>query len=420
MYSSLALPLYLKPYSIPHSTLLFPIPKLFPHSLYKSHICHSTNPSNYDREEIRWLREEQRWLREEQRWLREEQRWAQERDSLLHQISDLKLRIQALEHQNAVQAGGASVSEAIAKIVGLLQVLKEKGLIAESGSSATPMLLLEEEEQVEKEEEVVEKKAIKFSVEGEKKRRKTLRMGSEGDEVRVMQIEDQDLGLVEHCEAMKGTKDVQVAFMEMQKEVKEVGKAENVVKCREYMVVKDLNGEEDMEYSSFSSGTERAVKTWQSTLGAPEDGIMTAELLERLYMARPNVAISPKEGANGAPAASITDISEVQQKVVKEEGFTEVEVSQHRVFLLGENRWEEPSRLVGRDKQVGNIKTKDVTTKCLTCRGEGRLMCTECDGTGEPNIEPQFLEWVDEGTKCPYCEGHGFITCDVCEGKAMI
>lgn len=61
---------------------------------------------------------------------------------------------------------------------------------------------------------------------------------------------------------------------------------------------------------------------------------------------------------------------------MKEEGFTEVEVSQHRVFLLGENRWEEPSRLVGRDKQVGNIKTKDVTTKCLTCRGEGRLMCT--------------------------------------------
>lgn len=80
------------------------------------------------------------------------------------------------------------MSEAIAKIVGLLQVLKEKGLIAESGSSATPMLLLEEEEQVEQEKEVVEKEAIKFSVEGEKRRRKTLRMGSEGDEVRVMQV----------------------------------------------------------------------------------------------------------------------------------------------------------------------------------------------------------------------------------------
>lgn len=81
-----------------------------------------------------------------------------------------------------------------------------------------------------------------------------------------------------------------------------------------------------MEYSSFSSGTERAVKTWQvrselsyrdeiskngeskncheflfkwkltvkliyistflllqASFGAPEDGIMTSELLERLY-----------------------------------------------------------------------------------------------------------------------------------------
>lgn len=63
----------------------------------------------------------------------------------------------------------------------------------------------------------------------------------------------------------------------------------------------------------------------------------------------------------------MTEISEVQQKVVKE-GVPKVEVYQHRVFLLGENRWEEPAR-------VGNSKTKDATTKCLTCRGEGRLIC---------------------------------------------
>ncbi|KAK4261791.1 hypothetical protein QN277_004743 [Acacia crassicarpa] len=44
------------------------------------------------------------------------------------------------------------------------------------------------------------------------------------------------------------------------------------------------SGEEDMEYSSFSSGTERAVKTWQAASGVTEDGIMTAELLEKLYM----------------------------------------------------------------------------------------------------------------------------------------
>ncbi|KAG6667757.1 hypothetical protein I3843_01G113700 [Carya illinoinensis] len=390
MYSSLALPLnpslHFKPFALPHTTLLFPFPKLSSLSLFKSHVCRSANHSDYDREEIRWLREEQRWLREEQRWLREEQRWAGERDSLLCQIAELKLRIQDLEHQNSALGGGASVSETISSIAGLLQLLKEKGLIAESSSSASPMVLLEEDLK-EKEVVVVDKEVVRVSEDVAKKRRRTLRKGSEGDEVRALQEALQKLGF--------------------------------------------YSGEEDMEYSSFSSGTERAVKTWQSTLGATEDGIMTAELLERLFTEQQivgarsnidadqkgsNVSVSPKVGANGAPDA-ITEVSEFQQKVVNEESVTEVEVSQHRVFLLGENRWEEPSRIAGRNKQVGNTKTKDATTKCLTCRGEGRLLCSECDGTGEPNIEPQFLEWVDEGMKCPYCEGVGFTVCDVCEGK---
>ncbi|KAF3974562.1 hypothetical protein CMV_002114 [Castanea mollissima] len=364
MSSSLTLlslnpPFHLKHRHKPHSTLLFPILKLPSLSLFKSHICHSSGSS----EEIRWLREEQRWLREEQRWLREEQRWARERDSLLREISDLKLKIQALE-------GASSVLEA----QGLMLLgLKEKGLIAETGSS----VVLEEEKK--------KKDVIRVS---EKQTRQTLRKGSEGAEVQAMQEALQKMGF--------------------------------------------YSGEEDMEYSSFSSGTERAVKTWQASLGAPEDGIMTAELLERLYVeqqiigAGSNVdadqkgstlTASPMEGANGAPVASIMDISEVKQTVVNEESVTEVEVSQHRVFLLGENRWEEPSRLVGRNKPFGNSKTKDTITKCLTCRGEGRLMCTECDGTGEPNIEPQFMEWVEEGTKCPYCEGLGYTVCDVCGGK---
>ncbi|PQQ01944.1 uncharacterized protein Pyn_28364 [Prunus yedoensis var. nudiflora] len=38
-----------------------------------------------------------------------------------------------------------------------------------------------------------------------------------------------------------------------------------------------------MEFSSFSSGTERAVKTWQGSSNAPQDGIVTIELLEQLY-----------------------------------------------------------------------------------------------------------------------------------------
>ena len=140
----------------PHSTLiLFPIPKLPSLSLFKSHICHSSS------EEIRWLREEQRWLREEQRWLREEQRWARERDSLLREISDLKLKIQALE-------GASSVLEAQGL---MLQGLKEKGLIAETG--------LEEEKKKKKKKE---EEVIRVS------KKQTLRKGSEGAEVQAMQV----------------------------------------------------------------------------------------------------------------------------------------------------------------------------------------------------------------------------------------
>jgi hypothetical protein len=79
------------------------------------------------------------------------------------------------------------------------------------------------------------------------------------------------------------------------------------------------SGEEDTEFSSFSTGTERAVKTWQvnashhdfhssieraclfycfhifskklyiayflvqASIGTAEDGLMTSELLERLF-----------------------------------------------------------------------------------------------------------------------------------------
>ena len=70
----------------------------------------------------------------------------------------------------------------------------------------------------------------------------------------------------------------------------------------------------------------------------------------------------------------MTEISEVQQKVVRK-GDTGIEASHRRVFLLGENRWEEPSRLASSDGLVKS-KKKDATTKCLQCRGEGRLLCT--------------------------------------------
>ncbi|KAM1924895.1 hypothetical protein ACFX13_032240 [Malus domestica] len=265
-------------------------------------ICFSSNSSHDETEESRWLREEQRWLREEQRWLREEQRWARDRDALLREIAELKLKIQALKRQGGL-GGGASVvsdSDTIAGVAGLLQMLKEKNLIAETGSSSKALELDHQEIEEIQEKEVVAVSEVK---QVEKKTttrsRSALRKGLEGEEVRAMQ--------------------------------------EALLKLGFY------SGEEDMEFSSFSTGTERAVKTWQASLDIPQDGIVTAELLELLF-ADPTIevaddkrATTPKEDANGAAVTSATEITEVQQTVVKEEDGTEVEVSHHRVFLLGEN-----------------------------------------------------------------------------------
>ncbi|KAG4910910.1 hypothetical protein JHK87_057026 [Glycine soja] len=379
--SSTLLPVTATPIFTLTKTLPLPKPYLLSYKFKFNTLVRRCSLS--DHEEQRWLREEQRWLRDEHRWLREEQRWARERDQLLREIADLKLQIQALERRLLTRdlSSPASISDAVANVTLLLQVLKDKNLVLESGSS------LWNTEEVKQLEEVVEhvKEVVVVEESARVEKRISLRIGSEGEEVRQMQ--------------------------------------EALLKLGFY------SGEEDMEYSSFSSGTERAVKTWQAALGAPEDGIMTAELLERLYLEirnkdtgsatqdKQSTTVLPKEVENGAAVASVAENSEGQQKDVKSDKGTEV--SHRGVFLLGENRWEEPSRLFTRNG-VDRSKNKDVTTKCLQCRGEGRLLCTECDGSGEPNIEPQFLEWVDEGTKCPYCEGLGYTVCDLCGGKTMV
>ncbi|CAN0875517.1 Protein disulfide isomerase pTAC5, chloroplastic [Linum grandiflorum] len=362
-------------------------------SLSKSHVFYASSSSSSsnsnssssgsDRDALLWLREEQRWLREEQRWLREEQRWFRERDSLLTEIQSLKLRIQALEDRISV-SGTDGLHDPGANVGPLLQVLKETSLIPESGSSANPIVLEETKEEEEEETAESAPPALIVDVEREEKVRKALKMGNEGDEF---------------CGCILSL---------LQEALSELG---------------FYSGEEDMEYSWFSSGTERAVKTWQATLSVPEDGIMSTELLERLYKSTRTDAVTPTdkkrdEDGNGAAVPSVTEISDMQKKVVKEEGGREAGMSKHRVFLLGENRWEEPSRLVGKSKE-GNVNMVRKVTKCLTCRDEGRLMCTECDGTGEPNIEPQFMEWIGEDTKCAYCEGQGFTICDACQGKTI-
>uniref|UniRef100_A0A0D9W755 Peptidoglycan binding-like domain-containing protein n=1 Tax=Leersia perrieri TaxID=77586 RepID=A0A0D9W755_9ORYZ len=314
----------------------------------------SSSSSWEEREEARWLREEQRWLREEQRWLREESRWRAEREAFLAEIAALRLRLPAAPPAPAVPATAAAPPPPAAVVV----VEKEK-----------------EEVEVRKEVVVVEeKKATAKSGSGGGDGRRTLRMGAEGEDVREMQDALQKLGY--------------------------------------------YSGEEDMEFSSFSSGTERAVKTWQATVGTSENGIMTSDLLDRLFTGQAEKDVKTKDGINGAAIPAVTEIAEVQQTIVKENGISGVGFSENRVFLIGENRWEDPSRLTQWNKPINSANNASVK-KCVSCRGEGRLMCVECDGTGEPNIEPQFLEWVGEDMKCPYCEGLGSIVCDVCEGKTV-
>ncbi|KAF3322230.1 putative peptidoglycan binding domain-containing protein [Carex littledalei] len=327
-------------------------------------LCSSS--SSWDTEETRWLREEQRWLREEQRWLREEARWREERERLLAEIGILRLKLEMVEKER--------LTDVEAVVARPRPVLVEKAEVKE--------MLLEETVKVEEAREVREVGVEEKREAGKKKKpdKRTLRVGAEGEDVRDMQEALQKLGF--YC------------------------------------------GEEDTEFFSFSSGTQRAVKTWQATLGIREDGIMTEELLEMLYSEQETGDAHVKEGVNGAAVASVAQVAaEIEKTVVKESSAVNSgeEVYKHRVFLLGENRWEEPSRLVqNNNNQVNKSSGLTSGTKCLSCRGEGRLMCIECDGSGEPNIEEQFLEWIDEGAKCPYCEGLGYTICDLCEGKTFV
>ena len=87
-------------------------------------------------------------------------------------------------------------------------------------------------------------------------------------------------------------------------------------------------------------------------------------------MAQTSGSVSLQDGTNGAAVPAVTGIAEVRQTVVTENGVSGVGISENRVFLLGENRWEDPSRLT----QKTNSTAASAKT-CISCRGEGRLMC---------------------------------------------
>ncbi|XP_047068601.1 protein disulfide isomerase pTAC5, chloroplastic-like [Lolium rigidum] len=358
-----------------HRPRLRPCPRRAVFLLVRS--ASSPSSSWEEREETRWLREEQRWLREEQRWLREESRWRAEREALLSEITALHLRLRALEPLADATAPvpppkpKPKPAESVAPPPPPVPAARVASPpppkpAARVPPPPPPVPATAKVVEVTKEVIVEEKAKPKAGSSGGKRR--ALRVGSEGEEVRLMQEALEKLGF--------------------------------------------YSGEEDTEFSSFSTGTERAVKTWQASIGTTEDGLMTSELLERLFTGHIGEDIE-KVGINGALVQAVTEAAEVPQTVVKED------FNKHRVYLLGENRWEDPSRLTNRNKPISGATTAS-TKQCITCRGEGHLLCLECDGTGEPNIEPQFLEWIGEDTKCAYCEGLGYTICDACEGNKTV
>ena len=50
--------------------------------------------------------------------------------------------------------------------------------------------------------------------------------------------------------------------------------------------------------------------------------------------------------------------------------------SDRRVYLLGENRWEEPSRLNGKNGTVATISKLVLGENCYSCKGVGTMLCT--------------------------------------------
>lgn len=82
-----------------------------------------------------------------------------------------------------------SDSDTIASVAGLLQMLKEKNLIAETGSSSKALELNHQEIQEIQEKEVIATSEVKQEEKKTRRRsRSALRKGLEGEEVRAMQV----------------------------------------------------------------------------------------------------------------------------------------------------------------------------------------------------------------------------------------
>ncbi|CAK9209767.1 unnamed protein product [Sphagnum troendelagicum] len=344
--------------------------------------------ADWEREEARWLREEQRWLREEDRWRREEARWTEERKAWVQESLAMAEEIKPpiIENKHVLHTSSMTISSSETDTISEEEIF----LAPHSTPSMSDFSI-----------DLVASRGITAGIESrtsgsgsglgakstQSPTRQLLKRGAEGAEVKALQ--------------------------------------EALAKLGYYL------GEDETQHSSFSKGTEAAVKAWQVSVGEVDDGIMSAQLLAQLSTGekpadvsdtkKPNAASSGQVSSAKQPAASLKMTP--KHRETEMDRFSTIDDStghgsRPRVYLLGENRWEDSSRLIKKSKgQKTNLKP--ATEKCFSCRGEGVTLCTECEGTGDLNVEEQFLEWVEEGPKCPYCEGTGSVPCDVCLGMSV-
>lgn len=409
----------------------------------------------YQREEARWIREEQRWIREEDRWHREQQRWQAERISLQNEIQTLKSVLADIANTHPdlmdrlkaswiggnfqeIQTAAALEAELVHRrlpthpvpaiesannslVTSELQVTSyesssssdsngKSGLSGISGSGSISSQASSSNNNMTAKElldkvpaadiiaavasrtvggakvptPVAETPIEDKKTETAEKVRRSLSVGAEGDDVKEMQLMLASLGF--------------------------------------------YPGEDDLENDFFSEVTESAVKTWQATINVRENGVMSSELLAILYgeedisslpkLAVPQVSATSPSG-NWAPAAT-REKREIERyaRTDLEEGYS----GRRRVYLLGENRWEEPDRMPAKGATAASVEANAALRKkaCHGCRGEGSVVCLECEGTGDLNVEDQFLDWAGEEAKCLYCDGKGSTPCDSCGGSGQL
>eukprot|EP00246_Nothoceros_aenigmaticus_P001573 TRINITY_DN1206_c0_g1_i1.p1 TRINITY_DN1206_c0_g1~~TRINITY_DN1206_c0_g1_i1.p1 ORF type:complete len:480 (-),score=86.38 TRINITY_DN1206_c0_g1_i1:776-2215(-) len=387
----------------------------------------------WEREEVRWMREEQRWLREEQRWLREEQRWnterqawAQESIALNNEIKALKQEILSLQESNKNSTpSGSTLADLMAGLNSLLRSLREaetvetrisssQAQIASSSSSSRKIDSLSLKDTVPVVTTYLAPVEVVKSANGG--------AALEHDPIVLIQTRKTRTATSPETSTSSGTP----TALKQRRTLKKGTEGDDVKVLQDALAALGFfSGEDEMEFSTFDAGTESAVKTWQSTVGAVEDGVLTKELLARLFGETPKASsVSEKV----APAIAVkapqfppkgTAVKSKPKATVVPEidryGTSSTDNrNERRVYLLGENRWEEPSRLLNRNGRGTSTAVQEAISNCFGCKGVGTMMCTECEGTGELNVEEQFLDWVEEGAKCPYCEGSGAVKCDVC------